>query len=89
MTSGRGWIALALVVFASWRPLYAFAGALLFGGATVLQLHAQAAALGIPGQLLTAMPYLATILALIVLSLRRKLGQTAPGSLGLSFMPER
>ena len=89
MTAGRGWIALALVVFASWRPLYAFAGALLFGGATVLQLHAQAAALGIPGQLLTALPYLATILALVILSLRRRRGSVAPASLGLSFMPER
>jgi simple sugar transport system permease protein len=89
MTAGRGWIALALVVFASWRPLYAFAGALLFGGATVLQLHAQAAALGIPGQLLTAMPFIATILALVVLSLRRRRGSVAPASLGLSFMPER
>jgi simple sugar transport system permease protein len=89
MTAGRGWIALALVVFASWRPIYAFAGALLFGGAAVLQLHAQAAALGIPGQLLTAMPYLATILALVILSLRRRRGSVAPASLGLSFMPER
>lgn len=89
MTAGRGWIALALVVFASWRPLYAFAGALLFGGATVLQLHAQAAALGIPGQLLTAMPYLVTIIALIVLSIRYRRGAIAPASLGLSFMPER
>jgi simple sugar transport system permease protein len=89
MTAGRGWIALALVVFASWQPLYAFAGALLFGGATVLQLHAQAAALGIPGQLLTAVPYLATIVALVILSIRRSRGSIAPASLGSSFMPER
>ncbi len=89
MTAGRGWIALALVVFASWRPVYAFVGALLFGGATVLQLHAQAAGLGIPGQLLTALPYLATILAMVVLSLRRRRSSLAPASLGLSFMPER
>ena len=89
MTAGRGWIALALVVFASWRPAYAFAGALLFGGATVLQLHAQAAALGIPGQLLTAMPYIVTIVALIILSVRHRRGAVAPASLGQSFMPER
>ena len=89
MSAGRGWIALALVVFASWQPLYAFAGALLFGGATVLQLHAQAAALGIPGQLLTALPYLATIVALVILSMKRRRGSVAPASLGLSFMPER
>jgi len=62
---------------------------LLFGGATVLQLHAQAAGLGIPGQLLTALPYLATILAMVVLSLRRRRSFLAPASLGLSFMPER
>ena len=89
MSAGRGWIALALVVFASWQPLYAFAGALLFGGATVLQLHAQAAALGIPGQLLTALPYLATIVALVILSMKRRRGSVAPASLGLSFIPER
>ena len=76
MTAGRGWIALALVVFASWRPLRVLAGAMLFGGATVLQLHAQAAGLGLPGQALSALPYLATILALVLLSL----GQ-APGRL--------
>ena len=89
MTAGRGWIALALVVFASWRPLRAFAGALLFGGATVLQLHAQAASIGLPGQLLTAVPYAATIIALIILSLRHRSGGAAPASLGVGFVPER
>lgn len=89
MTAGRGWIALALVVFASWRPFRAYAGALLFGGATVLQLHAQAASIGLPGQLLTAVPYLATILALVVLSLRKRRGSIAPSSLGMPFIPER
>lgn len=89
MTAGRGWIALALVVFASWRPLRAFAGALLFGGATVLQLHAQAASLGLPGQALTAVPYLATIIALVILSLNKRRGGVAPASLGTSFVPER
>ncbi len=89
MTAGRGWIALALVVFASWRPLRAFAGALLFGGATVLQLHAQAASIGLPGQLLTAVPYAATIIALIILSLRHRRGGAAPASLGVGFVPER
>ncbi|MDB5593999.1 MAG: inner-rane translocator [Hyphomicrobiales bacterium] len=89
MTAGRGWIALALVVFASWRPFRAFAGALLFGGATVLQLHAQAASVGLPGQLLTAVPYLATIAALVVLSLRKGRGSVAPAALGMPFIPER
>ncbi|GLS42785.1 ABC transporter permease [Methylobacterium brachythecii] len=90
MTAGRGWIALALVVFASWKPLRVAAGALLFGGATVLQLHAQAAGLGLPGQLLSAVPYLATILALVLLSLgQRQGGSLAPAALGRVFTPSR
>ncbi|KAB1072418.1 ABC transporter permease [Methylobacterium planeticum] len=90
MTAGRGWIALALVVFASWRPLRVAAGALLFGGTTVLQLHAQAAGLGLPGQALSALPYIATILALVLLSLgRRQGGSLAPAALGRDFTPHR
>ena len=89
MTAGRGWIALALVVFASWKPLRVYLGALLFGGATVLQLHAQAASIGLPGQLLTAIPYLATILALVFLSLRKGRGSQTPASLCVAFVPER
>ena len=60
MTAGRGWIALALVVFASWRPLRVLAGAYLFGAVTIGQLHAQALGFGIPSQLLSSLPYLAT-----------------------------
>jgi simple sugar transport system permease protein len=86
MTSGRGWIALALVVFASWKPWRILAGALLFGGASVLQLHAQAASLGLPGQLLTALPYVATIVALVVLSIKDRHAAKAPASLGQPFM---
>ena len=89
MTAGRGWIALALVVFASWLPVRLLFGALLFGGATVLQLHAQAASLGLPGQLLSAVPYLATIFALILLSLRRGSGAIAPAALGKPFWASR
>ena len=89
MTAGRGWIALALVVFASWFPLRLLLGAILFGGATVLQLHAQAASLGLPSQLLSALPYLATLLALVLMSLGRRGGSAAPGSLGQSFVPDR
>ncbi len=90
MTAGRGWIALALVVFASWRPARLVAGAILFGGATVLQLHAQAASIGLPGQVLSALPYLATIVALILLSLgRRQGGSLAPAALGRDFTPHR
>jgi general nucleoside transport system permease protein len=89
MTAGRGWIALALVVFAAWRPGWALAGAYLFGTATVLQLHAQAGQIGLPAQLLSAAPYLATILALVLLSLGRGRVVGAPGSLGAPFVPER
>ena len=89
MTAGRGWISLALVVFASWFPLRLLFGAILFGGATVLQLHAQAASLGLPSQLLSALPYLATLLALVLMSLGRRGGSAAPGSLGHSFVPDR
>lgn len=90
MTAGRGWIALALVVFASWRPLRLVAGAYLFGAVTILQLHAQGAGLGIPPQLMAALPYLATILVLIAISSRRRSsGSTAPASLGVPFVPDR
>jgi ABC-type uncharacterized transport system permease subunit len=89
VTAGRGWIALSLVVFAAWRAERVLLGALLFGGATVLQLHAQAASLGLPSQLLSAVPYLATLIALVFMSLGRKSGTVTPGSLGQPFVPER
>lgn len=90
MTAGRGWIALALVVFASWRPLRALAGALLFGAATTLQLHAQASGkFAVPAQLMSALPYLVTILALILLSLIDRRAAAAPASLGKPFLPDR
>jgi ABC-type uncharacterized transport system permease subunit len=89
MTAGRGWIALALVVFAAWRPGWVLVGAYIFGAATVLQLHAQAAQFGVPSQLLSAVPYLATILALLLLSIRHGRAIGAPGSLGTPFVPDR
>jgi ABC-type uncharacterized transport system permease subunit len=90
MTAGRGWIALALVVFASWRPGRLVLGAYLFGAVTILQLHAQGAGLGIPSQLMSSLPYLATIIALIVISRTRgTAGSSAPASLGLVFVPDR
>lgn len=89
MTAGRGWIALALVVFASWKPLRVLFGAYLFGGATVLQLHAQAASLGFPSQVMSAFPYVATIVALVIMSAGRRKAAAAPGSLGTSFVPDR
>jgi general nucleoside transport system permease protein len=90
MTAGRGWIALALVVFASWLPFRLMVGAYLFGGITILQLHAQAHGLGIPSQLMSSLPYLATILVLVVISaVRGRAGSPAPASLGLAFIPDR
>jgi simple sugar transport system permease protein len=88
MTAGRGWIALALVVFSAWRPLWLLGGAYLFGAVSILQLHAQGFGLGIPSQLLSSLPYLATIGALVVIS-ALKHGQGAPASLGVPFVPDR
>jgi simple sugar transport system permease protein len=88
MTAGRGWIALALVVFASWRPGRLVAGAWLFGAVSILQLHAQALGLPVPPQFMSALPYLATVAVLIAIS-RRGRGTAAPASLGVGFVPER
>lgn len=82
MTAGVGWIALALVVFASWKPWRVVLGAYLFGGITVLQLNLQAAGVAIPVEYLAMSPYLITILVLVLLS-RDKSG--APATLGRSF----
>lgn len=86
MTAGAGWIALALVVFASWRPWRALLGAYLFGGITVLQLNLQAAGYRIPVEYLSMSPYLITILVLVIMSSSRgRSTLAAPGSLGKSF----
>jgi simple sugar transport system permease protein len=90
MTAGRGWIALALVVFTSWRPGHLVAGAWLFGAVSILQLHAQALSLPVPPQFMSALPYLATVVVLIAISRRRGAkGSAAPASLGLVFTPDR
>ncbi len=90
MTAGRGWIALALVVFASWRPLRLLAGGYLFGAVSIGQLHAQAFGIAIPAQFLSALPYVATIVVLIVISQNRRLTLiNTPASLGKSFVPDR
>ncbi|NDV52095.1 MULTISPECIES: ABC transporter permease [unclassified Salipiger] len=83
MTAGAGWIALAIVVFASWRAFGVLIGAYLFGGVTVLQLNLQAAGAKVPVELLSMSPYLITILVLVIISARGVHG--APGSLGRSF----
>jgi simple sugar transport system permease protein len=86
MTAGRGWIALALVVFATWRPLRLLLGAYLFGGITILQFHVQTMGLGIPAQFVSMLPYLATIAVLVVISTdRSKIRLNAPACLGRSF----
>lgn len=86
MTAGRGWIAVALVVFAAWRPWRVLLGAYLFGGISILQLHGQALGVKIDAQLLSTLPYLATIVVLVIISRdRMKLKLTAPACLGRPF----
>ncbi|MBK8161074.1 MAG: ABC transporter permease [Rhodospirillaceae bacterium] len=86
MTAGRGWIALALVVFATWRPLRLLLGAYLFGGITILQFHVQTLGFGIPAQMVSMLPYLATIIVLVVISTdRSKIRLNAPACLGRPF----
>ncbi len=82
MTAGVGWIALALVVFASWKPWRVLLGAYLFGGVTVVQLNLQAAGVAIPVEYLAMSPYLVTILVLVILSADKS---SAPASLGRIF----
>lgn len=89
MTAGRGWIALALVVFASWRPARLVIGAYLFGAVTILQLHAQGWGVGVPSQLMSALPYLATVIVLVLISRARTGGSTGPAALGTVFVPDR
>jgi general nucleoside transport system permease protein len=86
MTAGRGWIALALVVFAAWRPWRVLLGAYLFGGITILQLHSQAFGVKVDAQLLSMLPYLATILVLVIISRdKMKVKVTAPACLAKPF----
>jgi ABC-type uncharacterized transport system permease subunit len=86
MTAGRGWIALALVVFATWRPFWLLVGAYLFGGIMYLSFYVQGTGLAIPSQLLAALPYLATIVVLVMISRdRARIRLNAPACLGLSF----
>ena len=82
MTAGIGWIALALVVFASWKPWRVLLGAYLFGGITVLQLNLQAAGVAIPVEYLAMSPYIITILVLVILSADKS---SAPAALGRTF----
>ncbi|MGB1357059.1 MAG: ABC transporter permease [Candidatus Puniceispirillaceae bacterium] len=86
MTAGRGWIALALVVFASWMPWRVLVGALIFGGITIMQLAGQARGWTIPSQFLSMLPYLATIIVLVLISRNREFAlANSPACLGRAF----
>ncbi len=88
MTAGRGWIALALVVFATWKPARVMLGAWLFGGVTIAQLHVQGLGIAIPSQLLSMLPYLATVLVLVLISRDvARIRLNAPACLGKLFHP--
>lgn len=90
MSAGRGWIALALVVFASWLPFRVLAGAYLFGTISILSFVLQAAGVGIPSQFLSSLPYIGTILALVVISGNKALTRrNTPANLGQAFVPDR
>ncbi|MCZ6488110.1 MAG: ABC transporter permease [Gammaproteobacteria bacterium] len=91
MVSGRGWIAIALVVFATWRPFRVLVGAYLFGGVMIAQLFVQGSGMdiNIPSQFLSALPYLATIIVLVIISRdQNTVRLNAPVSLGQAFRPE-
>jgi general nucleoside transport system permease protein len=90
MTAGRGWIALALVVFASWRPWRTLAGAYLFGAISILAFTVQTFGWGIPSQFLSALPYLVTVVALVIISGNRAMTRAnTPACLGQPFVPDR
>ena len=89
MTAGRGWIALALVVFATWKPWRVLVGAYLFGSVTLAQFQAQAAGVAVASQLLAMLPYLATIVVLAIISRdATTIRLNAPASLGKAYHPE-
>jgi simple sugar transport system permease protein len=89
MTAGRGWIVLALVVFATWKPGRVLLGAYLFGGVTVLQLYAQGLGVRVPSEFLSMLPYLATIGVLVLICRDPKtILLNQPASLGRSFHPD-
>jgi simple sugar transport system permease protein len=90
MSSGRGWIALALVVFSTWLPKRVLIGAYLFGTVWIMGLYVQALGVPIPAQLLSSLPYLVTIVALIIISGNKTLTKVnTPACIGQPFAPER
>ncbi len=88
MVAGRGWIALALTTFATWRPLRVLLGAYLFGGVTMLQFHLQGQGVQVPSQFLVMLPYLATIVVLVLISRNANfIKVNMPASIGKPFFP--
>ncbi|WP_454740119.1 ABC transporter permease [Cupriavidus necator] len=87
MVAGRGWMAIALVMFAGWRPVRLALGAILFGAITAAQFQAQTLGIEVPSQLLTAFPYIATIAVLTYISSRKNSALDLPKSLGRTFHP--
>jgi general nucleoside transport system permease protein len=88
MVAGKGWIALALTTFATWRPARVLLGAYLFGGVTMLQFHLQGEGVQIPSQVLTMLPYLATIVVLVLISRNAAfIRVNMPASMGKPFFP--
>jgi simple sugar transport system permease protein len=88
MTAGKGWIALALTTFATWRPARVLLGAYLFGGVTMLQFHLQTTGIEIASQFLSMLPYVATIVVLALISRNPKwLRVNMPASIGKPFIP--
>jgi ABC-type uncharacterized transport system permease subunit len=90
MTAGRGWIALALVVFGTWLPARVTIGAVLFGAISILQLNAQGYGVALPPQFLNSLPYLTTVVVLVIISRNRTLLRVnTPACLGQAFVPDR
>jgi general nucleoside transport system permease protein len=88
MVAGKGWIALALTTFATWRPARVLLGSYLFGGVTMVQFHLQGMGVDVPSQLLTMLPYLATIVVLALISRNPAwIRVNMPASLGKPFYP--
>jgi simple sugar transport system permease protein len=88
MIAGKGWIALALTTFATWRPARVLLGAYLFGGVTMLQFHLQATGVDVPSHFLSMLPYLSTIVVLALISKNpRWLRVNMPASIGKPFFP--
>jgi len=88
MVAGKGWIALALTTFATWRPGRLLLGAYLFGGVTMLQFHLQGQGVDVPSQFLSMLPYVATIVVLVLISRNGPwIRANMPASLGKPFFP--